>query len=168
MDGFLNIRMPMWARAVMTRSIAIVPCIAFSAAFPDGLVLNQLINWVNSLLGILLPFALTPLVKYNLSEAYMGKYAAKGWEKWLMYFLAMAVWFVNALSLSYPGGGFMGQLTVDAQGGAKAGWIVLNIIFQGLYLGWNAHCLLSPVTRAMKPIEEERVWKDGEFAVVCH
>ena len=127
-----------------------------------------MINWVNSLLGILLPFALTPLVKYNLSEAYMGKYAAKGWEKWLMYGLATAVWFVNALSLSYPGGGFMGQLTVDAQGGAKAGWIILNIIVQVLYLGWNAHCLLSPVTRAMKPIEEERIWKDGEFAVVCH
>ena len=67
MDGFLNLRMPMWARAVSTRAIAIVPCIAFSAAFPNGLVLNQMINWVNSLLGILLPFALTPLVKVSRS-----------------------------------------------------------------------------------------------------
>ena len=54
MDGFLNVRLPMWARALSTRAIAIVPCIALAAAFPDGLALNQMINWVNALLGILL------------------------------------------------------------------------------------------------------------------
>lgn len=167
MDGFLNVRLPMWARALSTRAIAIVPCIALAAAFPDGLALNQMINWVNALLGILLPFALTPLIKYNVSEVYMGKYAAKGVEKWLMYLLAIGVWFVNALSLSYPGGGFMGNPTIASEGAAKAGWIILNIVVQVFYLGWNAHCLLTPVTRAMTPIEEERIWKEGEFAIVA-
>lgn len=37
--------------------------------YPDGTSLNMMINFVNSSLAFLLPFALTPLIKYNCSTA---------------------------------------------------------------------------------------------------
>ena len=63
MDGFLQIRLPVWARAVATRLVAITPCVIVSVLFPSGPALNEIVNVVNSSLSVLLPFALTPLVK---------------------------------------------------------------------------------------------------------
>ena len=63
MDGFLQIRLPVWSRAVITRLVAITPCVIVSVMFPSGPALNEIVNIVNSSLSVLLPFALTPLVK---------------------------------------------------------------------------------------------------------
>lgn len=65
MDGFLQIRLPVWARAVATRLVAITPCVIVSVLFPSGPALNEIVNIVNSSLSVLLPFALTPLVKVS-------------------------------------------------------------------------------------------------------
>ena len=65
MDGFLQIRLPVWGRAIMTRLVAITPCVIVSIMFPSGPALNEIVNIVNSSLSILLPFALTPLVKVS-------------------------------------------------------------------------------------------------------
>ena len=102
MTGYLNLKMPMWLRAVITRVVAILPGIACAVLFPSQL--NQMINFVNALLGVLLPFAFTPLVKFNCSESLMGGNASRGKEKFLLYVFALAVWAVNALTLSLPGG----------------------------------------------------------------
>ena len=78
--------------------------------FPDKL--NQLVNIVNALLGLLLPFAFTPLVKYNCTESIMGEgRASKGIEKAVLYLFALAVWGVNAMTISMPGGGFFGDVS---------------------------------------------------------
>eukprot|EP00566_Odontella_aurita_P009395 CAMPEP_0113536578 /NCGR_PEP_ID=MMETSP0015_2-20120614/6335_1 /TAXON_ID=2838 /ORGANISM="Odontella" /LENGTH=514 /DNA_ID=CAMNT_0000435951 /DNA_START=258 /DNA_END=1799 /DNA_ORIENTATION=+ /assembly_acc=CAM_ASM_000160 len=96
MDGFLNIRLPVAARAVVTRLVAIAPCIVVSAAFPDDL--NRMVNVVNSALSFLLPFAFTPLVKYNCSVEYMGAYAAGRCERAALYAFAIAVYLINAVA----------------------------------------------------------------------
>jgi len=164
MDGFLSIRLPLAMRAIMTRAIAIIPCIAFAAAYPDGLALNVMINWVNALLGILLPFAFAPLVKYVSSEVYMGKYAPGKVEKCFMHVVALGIYAVNAVSLSTPGGGFFGDIIQDAEGAKKGGLIFVSVVVQVLYLGWTMHALFSPPTKPMTPITEERPWIEGEFA----
>lgn len=102
MNGYLQLQMPMWLRAVITRVVAILPGIVCAILFPSKL--NQMINFVNALLGLLLPFAFTPLVKFNCSESIMGGNASRGVEKVLLYVFALAVWAVNALTLSLPGG----------------------------------------------------------------
>jgi NRAMP (natural resistance-associated macrophage protein)-like metal ion transporter len=58
MDGFLTLSIPMRWRAIITRLIAITPCVIVSIAFPNNL--NQMVNIVNSSLSVLLPFAFTP------------------------------------------------------------------------------------------------------------
>jgi NRAMP (natural resistance-associated macrophage protein)-like metal ion transporter len=85
MDGFLQLRLPVWQRALMARLVAITPCILVSVMFPSGNQLSRMINIVNSSISVLLPFVLTPLVKYNCSTAYMGKYAAGPVESKFLY-----------------------------------------------------------------------------------
>jgi Mn2+/Fe2+ NRAMP family transporter len=165
MDGFLKLRLPVWQRAVVTRLVAITPCIIVSVMFPSGPELNKLVNVVNSSLSVLLPFALTPLVKYNCSTVYMGKYAAGPMEKVMMYSLAFSVYFINAVSLSVPGAGFFDFVFQMEWGAKKVFWVVVEVMVQSFYLGWNLHCILTPVRTPMTPLTQLRPYVDGEFAV---
>lgn len=143
MDGFLNLRMDVRFRAVMTRLVAILPCVFVSAFLPT--YLNQLVNYVNSMLSILLPFALLPLIKYNCSPAIMGPYAATGWEYYLQNAIGIAIYLVNVLSLSLPGGGYFGELNKTFTGGKLVGIIIAQVIVQGVYFWWCAMALFKPI-----------------------
>jgi hypothetical protein len=125
--------------------------------------LNQMANVVNSVIGFLLPFAFTPLVKYNCSQAFLGEFAARGWERWLLYIFAVAVYFINAYSLSARGGGFFGSFVPDMEEGVtKTVYIGVQVLAQLFYFGWNAHCILTPVS--MAPIQEARPLDPQQFA----
>lgn len=161
MDGFLSISLPVWARAITTRLVAITPCIIVSILFPDDL--NALVNFVNSALSFLLPFALTPLVKFTTSEVYLGRFAPPKWEQYLLKSAAFAVYFLNAIALSAPGGGMFGFIFEEEMSGKNVFLFVLMMLLQVFYFWWNANCMLTPITAQMRPLEEERV-EDGEFA----
>jgi len=155
MDGFLNLRLPVQMRATVTRLVAIIPCVVVSIVFPDRI--NALVNFVNAAISFLLPFAFTPLVKYNCSERVMGKFAAKGVEKVILHVLAILVWAVNALALSMPGGGFFGEFVSGMPwSGPKIGWIILQVVLQAAYAWWNYTNLFTPVIFSPRGIEEER------------
>ena len=73
MEGFLNLRMPRWARRLVTRSIAIVPVVAVTAIYGESgttrlLVLSQVI------LSMQLPFAVIPLVRFVTDRKRMGSF----------------------------------------------------------------------------------------------
>merc|ERR1712176_1330174 len=53
MDGFLNLRIPVRVRAIVTRLVAITPCVIISVSLPNNL--NDMVNVVNALLSFLLP-----------------------------------------------------------------------------------------------------------------
>jgi len=144
MDGFWDYRLNVRVRAIGTRLVAILPCVLVAALLPT--YLNQIVNWVNALLAILLPFALLPLVKYNCSPAVMGEFATKGWEKYFMYTLAILVYLVNCVTISCPGGGFFGDYTQNLEMGArKIGIIILEAIIQSLYFWWSCMSLFKPI-----------------------
>mmetsp|Transcript_11561 Transcript_11561/g.21356 ORF Transcript_11561/g.21356 Transcript_11561/m.21356 type:complete len:374 (+) Transcript_11561:74-1195(+) len=145
MDGFLQIRLPMALRSIITRLVAIAPAIVVSVMFPDKL--NQLVNIVNALLGLLLPFAFTPLVKYNCSESIMGEgNASKGMEKYILYSFAIIVWAINSMTLSMKGGGFFGEISPDMPMSAKKIFlIVLQVALQLWYAWWNFSTLFGSV-----------------------
>ncbi len=74
MEGFLRIRLPRWARRLVTRSVAIAPVVAVAALFGDAgttklLILSQVI------LSMQLPFAVIPLVQFVSSRDKMGAHA---------------------------------------------------------------------------------------------
>jgi manganese transport protein len=74
MEGFLRLRIPNWARRLVTRAIAIVPVIIVTALYGEKgtaqlLVLSQVI------LSMQLPFAVIPLVRFVGDRGKMGVFA---------------------------------------------------------------------------------------------
>ena len=151
MSGFLESEIPIKARAVLTRLVAILPCIIMSVVFPTRL--NQMVNMVNALLSFLLPFAFTPLVKYNCSKSIMGQHASVGCEKFLLHTFAFAVWFVNAVGLSVNGGGFFGDLRADQsdERGFVGRWtlLIIEITIQVCYAWWNWSCIRQDLSHEL-------------------
>lgn len=163
MEGFLDITLPTWARAVLTRLVAITPCIIVSVLFPQDL--NLLVNIVNSALSLLLPFAFTPLVKYTTSEKFMGKYAPPVWERWLLRGLAFGVYLLNAIAISAPGGGFFGFVFEEEELSFRnAICFFCMLVLQVFLLWWQATTALTPISTTMMPLEQERVYEKGDFA----
>jgi natural resistance-associated macrophage protein len=144
MEGFLKLNIGMRVRAIGTRIITIIPCVILAAIYPNGTALNVMVNIVNTALSILLPFALFPLAKYNCSPRLMGEHAILGWKKWVVYFLVILVWIVNALTLSVPGGGCFGDITASLTNtGERVFLIIIQVVFQGLYAWWLFSNLFS-------------------------
>ena len=142
MDGFLNLQIPIAVRSIVTRLMAIAPGVVVSVMFPDRL--NSLINIVNALLGLLLPFAFTPLVKFNCSKNIMGDNASTGLEKYTLYAFAIAVWAINATTISATGGGFFGDIVPGMEMSLnKVLLIIVQVILQLFYAYWNFITLFS-------------------------
>jgi manganese transport protein len=76
MEGFLHLRLPHWARRLLTRALAIVPVVIVTALYGESgtaklLVLSQVI------LSMQLPFAVIPLVSFVTSKGKMGTFAVR-------------------------------------------------------------------------------------------
>jgi manganese transport protein len=74
MEGFLHLRLPSWARRLLTRGIAIVPVIVVTALYGERgtgelLVFSQVLLWMQ------LPFAVIPLVRFVSDRRKMGEFA---------------------------------------------------------------------------------------------
>lgn len=100
MEGFLNLRMPAWLRRTITRAIAIVPAVIVVGIWGDSgaaklLVASQIV------LSLQLPFAVVPLVRFTGDPAKMGRFANRGWIKWLAWGIAAVIIGLNLLMLSY-------------------------------------------------------------------
>jgi hypothetical protein len=76
------------------------------------------------------------------------------------------VYAINAISLSVPGAGFFDFVFQLDWGLKKIVWITVMLSVQCFYFGWNLHCVLTPVRKAMTPITQQRPYIEGEFAVV--
>ena len=99
MEGFLDIRLPPWARRLTTRAIAIVPAAAVTIWYGEAgtaklLILSQVI------LGLALPFAIVPLVMFTGSRAKMGELVAPRWLTWATALIA-AILIVLNIKLLY-------------------------------------------------------------------
>ena len=78
MEGFIDIRLPAWARRLVTRSLAIVPAAIVTIWYGEAgtaklLILSQVI------LGLALPFSIVPLVMFTADRSKMGALAAPKW-----------------------------------------------------------------------------------------
>jgi manganese transport protein len=74
MEGFLNLRLPSWARRLLTRGIAIVPVVIVTAIYGERGT-AQLLVFSQVILSMQLPFAVIPLVRFVSDRDKMGKFA---------------------------------------------------------------------------------------------
>lgn len=90
MEGFIHLRMPPFARQLLTRVIAIGPAVIVIALFgersvTDLLVLSQVV------LSMQLSFAVFPLVHFTSSRRIMGEFANPTWLKRLAWAVALLI-----------------------------------------------------------------------------
>jgi len=75
MEGFLDLKIAMWKRLAITRSIALVPAILVAIATQNRKSTSDDVDqWLNILQSVQLPFALLPVLHFTSSEAVMGKF----------------------------------------------------------------------------------------------
>lgn len=89
MEGFLRLRIPSWARRLLTRGLAIIPVIVVTAIYGERgtgqlLILSQVI------LSMQLPFAVIPLVRFVSDRRLMGVFVIPRW-------LAVLAWIVAGI-----------------------------------------------------------------------
>ncbi len=90
MEGFIHLRMPPFARQLLTRVIAIGPAVIVIALFgersvTDLLVLSQVV------LSMQLSFAVFPLVHFTSSRRIMGEFANPTWLRLLAWAVALLI-----------------------------------------------------------------------------
>lgn len=94
MEGFLDIRLPAWARRMITRVIAIIPAAAVTIWYGESgtaklLILSQVF------LSLQLPFAVVPLVMFTADRRKMGALVAARWVTWLALLVAFVIIALN-------------------------------------------------------------------------
>ena len=89
MEGFLHLRLPSWARRLLTRGIAIVPVIIVTALYGERGT-GQLLVFSQVVLSMQLPFAVIPLVRFVSDRRKMGNFA-------ISRLVAAAAWIVAGI-----------------------------------------------------------------------
>ncbi|BDA84254.1 divalent metal cation transporter MntH [Aureimonas sp. SA4125] len=94
MEGFLDIKLPAWARRLITRGIAIVPAVSVTIWYGDAgtgklLVLTQVV------LSLQLSFAVFPLVMFTASREKMGDLVTPKWLIAIAVFIALVIALLN-------------------------------------------------------------------------
>jgi len=94
MEGFLDIRLPPWARRLVTRAIAIVPA-AIVTIWYGAQGTAQLLILSQVVLSLQLPFAVVPLVMFTADKRKMGALVAPRWLTALAVLIAVTVITLN-------------------------------------------------------------------------
>jgi manganese transport protein len=94
MEGFIDIRLPPWARRLMTRGLAIVPAAIITIWYGEAgtaklLILSQVV------LGLALPFGIVPLVMFTADRRKMGALVAPRWMTVLAAIIATTLIVLN-------------------------------------------------------------------------
>ena len=98
MEGFLDLRLPVWLRRLVTRLLAVVPAAIVVALAGDAgatklLVLSQVI------LSLQLPFAVVPLVVFTGRTDIMGRFASRRWLRLVAWTVTVLIIVLNAALL---------------------------------------------------------------------
>ena len=94
MEGFLDIRLPAWARRLVTRSIAIIPAAIVTIWYGERGT-AQLLIFSQVVLSLQLPFAIVPLVMFTADRRKMGALVAPLWVTVLAALTALIIITLN-------------------------------------------------------------------------
>ncbi|WP_212762932.1 Nramp family divalent metal transporter [Cupriavidus gilardii] len=78
MEGFVKLRLPAWARRLLTRGIAVVPAMFVALAYGEAGI-GQLLVLSQVILSLQLPFAVVPLIWLTSRRSVMGAHVNKPW-----------------------------------------------------------------------------------------
>lgn len=99
MEGFLGLKMPLWARRLLTRGLAIIPVIGVIGIAGEGGV-SPLLMGSQVVLSMQLPFAMVPLVLFVSDRRLMGGFAISRSAAALSWLVAGGILALNLKLLS--------------------------------------------------------------------
>ncbi|WP_350258066.1 Nramp family divalent metal transporter [Scrofimicrobium sp. R131] len=92
MEGFLRVRLPMWLRRLITRTLAVIPVIILTVKYGgDEVMLDNIMIYSQVFLSLALPISMIPLVWFTSSRKIMGDAFAN--PRWA----AIAGWIITAV-----------------------------------------------------------------------
>ncbi len=94
MEGFLRLRIPNWARRLLTRSLAIIPVVVVTALYGERGT-GQLLVFSQVILSMQLPFAVIPLVRFVTDKKKMGTFVVPQWVAILSWAVAGVILVLN-------------------------------------------------------------------------
>ena len=142
MEGFLNWKLPIWARVIITRSVAIVPAVMITFFKTDEL--TNLDNILNVFQAVLLPFSLIPLLKFVGSPKIMGDFAIPTKPLWFAAIFGFCLYAMNFVLLF--------------EGCVSWSWNtwVLVIVVCIAYMGIQIKALREPVSQLTDQTKEDK------------
>lgn len=100
MEGFIKLRMSLWQRQLITRSLAIIPTLLVTLHYGESGT-AQLLVFSQVVLSLQLPFAVIPLVLFTSNKGKMGEFASTGWMKYAAFTVAALIVGLNMVMLYY-------------------------------------------------------------------
>ncbi|MCH4164595.1 MAG: Nramp family divalent metal transporter [Lentilactobacillus diolivorans] len=92
MEGFIHLKMPLWAQRLLTRLISVTPVVIFAIYFHGNEAkIEQLLTLSQVFLSVALPFAVVPLVIFTSSRKIMGEFANRVWVKYAAWFATIVL-----------------------------------------------------------------------------
>ncbi|WP_125573536.1 Nramp family divalent metal transporter [Levilactobacillus huananensis] len=96
MEGFINLKMPLWAQRVITRLLSVTPVVIFAIYYHGNEAkIENLLTLSQVFLSIALPFAMIPLVMFTSSKDLMGEFVNKTWSRILGWIIAVILIILN-------------------------------------------------------------------------
>lgn len=106
MEGFVHMKMPLWARRLITRLISVIPviiCVMMTSgrsAIEEHTALNDLMNNSQVFLAFALPFSMLPLLMMTDSKVEMGeRFKNSTWIKILGWISVIGLTYLNMIGL---------------------------------------------------------------------
>eukprot|EP00434_Breviolum_minutum_P014121 symbB.v1.2.012452.t1/scaffold860.1/size157271/21 len=161
MEGFLDWRIPLWLRTLITRLISLGPAVAIAVYTSHETNLNNKVDqWINVLQSVQLPFALLPVLHFNSDAQLMGKFRLTRFFRFICWMLALIIIAVNVyLIAQYAGTDRTGvRLLVKAIFFVAYGTLITCTIWGDLKQGLS---FLSSLLRSL-------VWKGRAGPMLMH
>jgi NRAMP (natural resistance-associated macrophage protein) metal ion transporters len=96
MEGFIHLRMPLWAQRLLTRLFSIVPVLIFAIYYHGNEAkIEGLLTFSQVFLSIALPFAMIPLIMFTSDKKLMGPFANRPWVKYVAWIVAVILIILN-------------------------------------------------------------------------
>ncbi|MDO7803570.1 Nramp family divalent metal transporter [Lactiplantibacillus pentosus] len=96
MEGFIRLKMPLWAQRLLTRLISVTPVLAFAIYYHGNEAkIEDLLTMSQVFLSIALPFAMIPLVMFTSNRQLMGNFTNHAWVKWTAWVVTVILIILN-------------------------------------------------------------------------
>lgn len=105
MEGFIRLRIPLWAQRLVTRLLSVTPVLIFAIYYHGNEAkIESLLTFSQVFLSIALPFAVIPLVMFTSNKKLMGEFVNHKWVKYVSWVITAVLIILNVYLIIQTGG----------------------------------------------------------------